>query len=382
MLILLNAANLHNGGGVAVAASVIQEVSQCDLADTVTVVASTEVDANARSLGAHTERFARYQVFDQHGIRGLWHRLPLNPRKFDRVLNIFGPIYDFRAARGSVMGFAQPWIAFPDNPMSRRLSRFQRLRLRLRHRLQSAFFALAETLVVEQEIVADALRSNRLLRRLQVAVVPNRVDPVFANPVQWDAVTLPGDGSQLRLGVVSSNYPHKNLQVIPAMLRSLGQDHGLKATFYVTLTESQWQAMPDDFRGQTVNVGPLTLPQSASFTNQLDAVVFPTLLECFSATPLEARALGTPLFASDIPAVNAPMGDYPIYIDPLDPIGMAATIAEWAKGGRQRSAPIEPAQGPESRGRSLLALCGVGSSVSLTTPSPSTLRTAAGGRTS
>lgn len=356
MRILLNAANLHHGGGVAVASSVIHEVSEHSRAAQLTVVASTEVDANITALRCRKSRFERYEVFDQVGIRGLWRRLPFDARNFDQVINIFGPVYDVRTARGSVMGFAQPWIAFPQNPMARQLSRRQLLRTRLRHAVQSAFFALADTLVVEQDIVADALSTRRLLRRRRIKVIPNTVDPVFLTPELWDDVALPQNGSDLRLGLVSSNYPHKNLEVLPAVRRALRNAHGIRSTFFVTLPDNQWSTMSEDFRSETVNVGRLTLAQSASFTSQLDAVVLPTLLECFSATPLEASTLGVPLFASDIPAIRVPMGDYPRYIDPLDSGAIARTIAAWVAEGQPRQQPRRGGATHESRGSMLLAL--------------------------
>lgn len=358
MRILLNAANLHHGGGVAVASSVVHEVSEHSRAAQFTVVVSTEVDANLSALRCRTSGFGHYAVFDQVGIRGLWHRLPVDRRHFDHVINIFGPVYDVRAARGSTMGFAQPWIAFPRNPMASQLSRPQLLRTRLRHAVQSAFFALADTLVVEQDIVADALRTHPLLRHRRIEVIPNTVDPVFLTPELWDEVALPNEGSGLRLGLVSSNYPHKNLKVLPAVRQALRNAHGIRSTLFVTLPDEQWHTMPPEFRSETVNVGRLTLAQSASFTSQLDAVVLPTLLECFSATPLEAQALGVPLFASDIPAIKVPMGDYPTYIDPLDPEAIARSIAAWVAEGKPRRQPRLDGTTPVSRGKMLVTFSG------------------------
>ena len=56
-------------------------------------------------------------------------------------------------------------------------------------------------------------------------------------------------------------------------------------------------------------------------------MLFCSLREAFSATPLEALQVGLPLFASDRDFVRSVCGDAATYIDPLDAKAAARTIA-------------------------------------------------------
>jgi glycosyltransferase involved in cell wall biosynthesis len=60
----------------------------------------------------------------------------------------------------------------------------------------------------------------------------------------------------------------------------------------------------------------------------MDAVIFPSLLECFSATPLEAMVMGKPLFASDRPFNREVCHSHAHYFDPLSPASAATAIAK------------------------------------------------------
>lgn len=370
MRVLINAANLHQGGGVAVAASVISEAAQLTAAGDVTVLASNAVHRNLEELGAATDRFGSYAVHDMRGLSALWKRAPVDRQDFDAVVNVFGPVYDVPLARGSVMGFAQGWIAFPDNALVQRMAYWSRLRVQAKYFVQSLFFLLPAQLVVEQDSIAAALGSRRILRRKETRVVSNTVDEVFWRPELWEPVSLPGEPTRIRLGVVARNYPHKNLETLGDVRRLLREQHLVESDVFVTLTPEEWAAAPSQFRQEVINIGPLTLPQSASFTSQLDAVVFPTLLECFSATPIEARAVGTPLFSTDLPTIRDTVGDYPTYMDSSDPESMAATVALavpqlLAARGSPRKALVRQSHGSGmERMQRLLSLTGFQTSTS------------------
>lgn len=327
MRLLINASNLHNGGGVAVASSVIDEISRMpEQSHRVTVIASPSVAKNLQEFGTQRGAFAGFSVFETVGISALWTRYPFDARKFDRVLNVFGPVYNLRMARNSVMGFAQPWIAFPNNAAYGLLSRTERLKSRFGFFVKTGFFLLSDTLVVEQPVVAQSLRHRRAFRNKKMSVVASAVDTVFWEPQRWEEIDLGPSKGVIKLGVVAGAYPHKNLQILPAVKQSLATNHGVNADIFVTLKSNEWESQSPEFRRSVVNVGPLTLSQCPTFLSQLDAVVFPTLLECFSATPIEASAVGVPLFASDLPTIRETVGEYATYIDPLDADSIADRI--------------------------------------------------------
>ena len=143
---------------------------------------------------------------------------------------------------------------------------------------------------------------------------------------------LPSPMGDLKLGFLGRNYPHKNVRIFPDIVRELKELFRLRARFYVTFTEKEWAECSEDFRSCAYNVGVLTAAQCPSFYRSLDAVVFPSLLECFSATPLEAMAMEKPLFASERQFNRNICADHAYYFDPLNPKSAAEQIARVFRG--------------------------------------------------
>lgn len=140
----------------------------------------------------------------------------------------------------------------------------------------------------------------------------------------------------IKLGILSRDYPNKNLSILPQVQSYLKHEYGLEVVFLVTLNEAEWRARSETFRNQVVNVGPLSVAQCPSFYKQLDGVIFPSLLESFSASPIEALTMGLPVFASDRRFVRDTCGEAPVYFDPTDAASIAESIARYFKAPRPR----------------------------------------------
>jgi glycosyltransferase involved in cell wall biosynthesis len=61
----------------------------------------------------------------------------------------------------------------------------------------------------------------------------------------------------------------------------------------------------------------------------MDAVIFPSMLECFSATPLEAMIMRKPLFASNMTFNHNICLDYAFYFDPHSAESAADAIGKY-----------------------------------------------------
>ena len=98
-------------------------------------------------------------------------------------------------------------------------------------------------------------------------------------------------------------------------------------------------------RASIRNVGALVLPQCPNFYKALDGVVFPSLLECFSAVPLETMMMRRPLFASDRAFIRDCCHEHAYYFDPLDAASIARTIAAYfgARSEQDRSDALDRA---------------------------------------
>ncbi|MCW5656402.1 MAG: glycosyltransferase family 4 protein [Burkholderiaceae bacterium] len=328
--VLINCSNLHVGGAVAVASSFIHCLSQDPPQDlSVCLLLSTAVHNNLAAMRSDLGGFADCRVVDHHGFRSLWRGLHEHFAHHDVVFTVFGPAYTLSRKPLHVCGFAQPLIVYPRNPIERRMSTVARWSQRLKYLVQEWFFARADELVVELEHVQAALARKSIFRGVPIHIVYNTVDSVFLDPPRWQPVALPAASTGLKLGVVSRNYVHKNLHCLPALKERLLRVHGLAVDFYVTFTDAEWQACAPSYRDAVYNAGALVLAQSPSFYAAMDGVIFPSLLECFSAVPLEAMCMRRPLFASDLPFIRDCCHEHAIYFDPLSVESIARAIAAY-----------------------------------------------------
>lgn len=330
--IVLNAAGLHTGGGVQVATSFFDELTKIGIGDlSVSVLASTEVHRNLVDLGTDTSVFSGYRVLDVFGVKAFFSGISQYFRGADGVFTIFGPTYCFIPARVKIVGFAQAWVLYPDNDVYPLLDWRQRVLLKLKFALQKIMFRYADIYVVELEHVKERLVFLGVAKADDVRVVHNTLPEIFANPDQWLPlrVALPNRPGAPRIGFLTRDYPHKNLDILPAVKRELQVTHDMDIDFLVTLNDAEWLARDEEFRLSMVNVGPLGMAECPVFYQSIDAVVFPSLLECFSVTPLESMAMGKALFASDRQFVKDVCKDFAFYFDPLDAKSIAASIADY-----------------------------------------------------
>ncbi|WP_416740232.1 glycosyltransferase family 4 protein [Pseudomonas sp. NFX71] len=334
MKLLVNASNLHFGGGVQVAASFIDELSRMESrAGDFSVMVSTEVNSNLMRIGCQTSGFARYEVFDNYGLSSVWASLLGKFKEYDLVFTVFGPAYFFTQRFLSVVGFAQAWIIYPDSNAAVEFSKFSRYKARFKYWLQSLFFRRADRLIVEADHVKVALVSNNIAGKEKVDVVPNCISSLYSEPGKWAPLVVdPVPSGILKVGYVGRDYVHKNLSVLPDVRRKLRESYQLDVEFYVTFSDDEWQERSAVFRREVKNVGVLAISQCPSFYQQMDAVIFPSLLECFSATPLEAMVMGKPLFASDRSFVRDVCKGWADYFEPLNTDDIARVMATYFSG--------------------------------------------------
>lgn len=327
--ILINTSNLHNGGGVQVAISFIYELSYMSDIDLsyIHVVASDEVNHGLTRLNTKLNSFGSYEVFNTYGLQAIKSILNKRIKRYHVVFTVFGPNYLRVKAKKEIVGFAQPWMLNFNNPISKNMSFFNRNVLRAKYFIQWPFFLRADHYIVELEHVKKGLIKNKGVDEQKISVVYNTVSSLYLDESKWNTICIEKGNEKLSLGIVTRDYPHKNIGILPAVAQVLESKHNLKVHFYTTLNENEWGARDEIFKRYVSTVGSLSPDQCPSFYEQIDGVIFPSLLECFSATPLEAMVMEKPLFASDRGFVRDVCKDHAIYINPLDPEDIAYKIA-------------------------------------------------------
>lgn len=336
--LLVNASNLHVGGGLQVAVSLIDELSRMTgMAAHISVIASTEVNANLQSVNADCLRFGSYEVFDTYGLSAFWSGLRGKLIGYDVVFTVFGPLYLWPLKAVNIIGFAQPWIIYPDNEIYRSMSFYMKLKTRLKFFTQSFFFRRADKLVVELGHVKSELVSHGIFAADKVDVVSNCLSSLYLRRELWTPLIHDIQKTKFSIGFVGRDYPHKNTNILPEIKSVLVNLYGIDVDFFVTLSPAEWSAKSDFFQANIINVGVLTVSECPSFYQKMDAVIFPSFLECFSATPLEAMAMEKPLFASDRGFVRDVCGDFALYFDPADPADAAKLIAFFVNNKNQKN---------------------------------------------
>lgn len=329
--ILINSSNLHAGGGIQVAVSFLYELSCIKKAQLskVHVIASSEVDESLSRLKVNVNIFGSYEVINTYGLKTFSSRLSSKIKNYDLVFTVFGPNYLRVKAKKEIVGFAQPWLLDFDNPISRSMGFVERNILKAKFFVQWLFFLRADHLIAELEHVKRSLVVHKGVDSNKVSVVYNTVSSLYLDSSKWNSIVIDKANKKIALGIVTRDYPHKNLAVLPDVAEILAEKYKLNVHFYTTLNDFEWDARDDYFKQNVSTVGSLSPDQCPSFYEQMDGVVFPSLLECFSATPLEAMAMSKPLFSSDRGFVKDVCSDYSIYFDPENPEDIAKKIADY-----------------------------------------------------
>lgn len=344
--IMINASNLHVGGGVQVAISFIYELSLMKDKDfsNMHIVTSKEVDMGLKRLNTKTNIFYHYEVLNTYGLQAL--RSPLNDKikNYAVVFTVFGPSYLKVKAKKDIVGFAQLWIINFDNPVSQKLSFLSKKRLWMKFNLQWLFFLRSDHYIVELEHVKEKLHLNKNIANEKISVVHNTVSSIYKDSSKWTDIIIDKSDNQIYLGIVTRDYPHKNLDILPKVAQALEVSHNLRVHFYTTLNDDEWSKRDAFFKEYVSTVGSLSPEECPSFYQQVDGVIFPSLLECFSATPLEAMVMEKPLFASNRCFVRDVCHDYAIYFDPLNATDIASKIANYFNSDKMDKDQLQKAR--------------------------------------
>jgi glycosyltransferase involved in cell wall biosynthesis len=340
--VLLDSSNLHNGGGVQVAASFISELYRANPSwlDYATVRASTEVAAN---LSPEARQKA---VIVDENWRERARRLT-GPR-YDVAFRIFGPHYGVREAEKEIAGFADPFLP-PSWPPADLIP--QGWKHKLKYRVKRIRSRAYDQSWVESDAYRRALTRDKIGPE-HVTVVANAAsEQVIGNlnvPDKINKKSAPPQSGEnrgqtseevIRLLYPARPYPHKNHAALPEALRLL-QYRGFKVELELTLTKPECDCLLGELGRVAKPLGVLTQAELAQAYRRADLVLFPTLLEVSSATPLEAIALGKPLVASNREFIREQVGDAAWYIEPTKPQSIAAGIIAAMSDSQTRKSKI------------------------------------------
>lgn len=350
MRILIHAANLTAGGGLAVGKEIIGAWLREGLE--IFVLASPQITAFLKAEKVPADRWMEIPESPGSSLRAgiIFRKIARETEgtfQPDGVFTVFGPPL-WRPSAPHLCGFANG-LYFPKNPVVP-FSEGVGFREQIIHRLRRwlVFRSVkkdTDALWVETENARQKLLS--IIRKKQVDVVPNELSAASQNAdfPEKDFSKKP----PFKVLMVAAAYPHKNF----SLLRALAHFPEIKNRFYfqTTLPEKDFnQYFPQN--GDIQNLGPLSSEQLVAAYQNADFVFCPSRAEIFSATWIEAMAAGRPLLCADLEETRQLCGDAALYFDESSPESAAGALLHLAEdislqkqlveNGKQQLAALTP----------------------------------------
>ena len=324
--IYINLSNISTGGAIQVAMSFIDHVISSEINNNFYFFFSRRLqkEINNSHLAPYLSQLS-YRIISKHSL--FFYFTIMQPKK---IFTLFGPLYAVRLLTGRdwITGFAQAWILFPKNKVYDELDTITRLRFKIIFLIQKAFFFNSHTLIVEHEGIKTKLQE--VFKSKKIIVAKNCLNQIFLNQTNWKPIEIPKT-EKFKIGVIGRNYIHKNLSIIPSVHDFLEKNHSIKSQFYCTLTSIEMDKMSDEFKKKVISLGELSVSQCPDFYNNMDMIFFPSNLESFSATPLEALYMNKSIVCSNLPFNKNIIGKFGVYFEPNDPVSAAEKIASTLK---------------------------------------------------
>ncbi|EGR1221519.1 glycosyltransferase family 1 protein [Vibrio parahaemolyticus] len=326
--LLINASNLHVGGGVQVATSFIVDLSKMDYSHDLNIICSTVVHENLKNI-VDVTKFGSFKIIDSFGFRQLPSEEIENIRNdYDVCFSIFGPIYHDIPVKYHICGFAQAWIAYPKNEAYSILSKASQFKARIKFFIQKYYFKKYDHLVVELPHVKSAL-CRIGFKETDISIIYNSISTIYSIPNLWREIPDVKMQSNIpTIGFVGRAYPHKNLAILHEVAEILTIKYEFRCNFLFTLTKSEMEALGFNTLDNFYTVGSIQVEQCPNFYKKLDAFIFPSLLECYSVSPVESMIMSVPVIASRREFVSDICGDAAYYFDPQSADSIAKSIYE------------------------------------------------------
>lgn len=331
MKILIDASLISVGGGVQVALSIINNISD-DLDFEVICVTNPEID---KQLSQETKSKIKYYYVES--IVPLYEkynqgkRLSLIEKKHnpDFIFIVFGPSY-WKPKNKCLQGFALGKMLYQKEL---NIGFFEKI-LNI---TKAIFFKWAKSyLVVETELVKTKLSSYLNYPENKIFVIGNSYSPEFNNNIIEKKSEIKPPNDFFTFLVPGSYYPHKNLERLISsliLLKKRCQNHTKKIKFLFTIPKDsgEWMKLYKFAQINEVNdlidtVGFIENSKFGELYLKSNAVICASLVESSTAVFPESFLAMKPLLVSDRPFAHELCENAALYFDPLNVASIADVI--------------------------------------------------------
>jgi hypothetical protein len=217
--------------------------------------------------------------------------------RISSVFTVFGPSY-WNPKVVHICGYAKPHYIYRNSPFIANLSIMAKLKLKIKEFVHLNSFKRSTALISENEDVSIKLKS--LFPKQNIYTVTNYYNQIFENKNNWDYSCKLTDFDGITILTIASNYPHKNLRIIPSVIRCiLSIDSQFKFRFVLSIKVNEIE-IDDELKKYIIFLGKIDINQCPYLYQQSDLLFLPTLLECFSASYAEAMYMQKPILTSNL----------------------------------------------------------------------------------
>jgi len=321
MKILIDCSNLQVGGGIQVATSFINDLVKIDVKINFVIILSAQMKNEFRRQ-EFDHRFTFIDITHDEQISILKRRsiLKAAEQKYlpQKVFCVFGPSY-YKSQLSQTVGYAIPHYIYNESPYFELLSLKERLRLFFLKKIQLFLFKKnSNQLIFETEDARDKFLDKNSFVTSDTFVVNNALNEIFYRKSHWSKMQLDIPKGQLSFLCLSANYAHKNLKIIPQVIDELISKHSfVNFRFYISVSKKE-VGFSDEYDPFIIYLGRVPLAQVPSLYQQMDILFFPTLLEVFSTTYLEAMYMGLPIVTTSMSFAKDILGSAASYYSPTN----------------------------------------------------------------
>lgn len=250
-----------------------------------------------------------------------------NEIKPDVVYSVTAPSYMFFRSK-EVMRFTNPWVTHPNSYAWKKLTLVRKLKMFLYCFMQRCLMKRCSYFITQTETTKKGILRITNLPKANICVVSNVLPDVY-NSLDCSSVA---NDDWIDIACIGNPVPHKNFDILPAVIRELKKRGLTNIRFHTTipfnhplLKRMNNVLTKDNNHKQFINHGRVTQYDLSKIYRCCRLCFFPSLLEVFSATIVEAMHFNLPIVAADFDFNRDVLSDACLYFEPMN-ASHAATL--------------------------------------------------------